>query len=162
MTLVGRKVAPQPRESLSSDRLALVERYMLDADEAEARSRAAAKEAEAHAQRAAEEQLRREAERRRNVQAPQREPDVVLTPEVPAEVEADEHPAQLSERLTAIAKGEARRHKSPAKAERQAAKEAARLAVAAEKREARERKALAKAAAKRRSRELKARGKLVR
>jgi hypothetical protein len=162
MTLVGRKVASQPRESLSNDRLALVERYMIDADEAEARSRAAAKEAEAQAQRAAEEQ-RREAERvRRNAQAAQREPDVVLTPALPAEVELDEHRAQLSERLTAIARGEARRHKSPAKAERQAAKEAARLAVAAEKREARERKALAKAAAKRRSRELKARAKLVR
>ena len=99
---------------------------------------------------------------RRNAQAARREPEVVLTPEVPAEAEPDEHPAQLSERLLAIAKREARRHKSPAKAERQAAKEAARLAVAAEKREARERKALAKAAAKRRSRELKARAKLVR
>jgi hypothetical protein len=159
MTLVGRQ-ASQRRESLSSDRIALVQRYMIDAEEAEARGRVAAREAEA---RAAEAQLHREAERaRRNAQAARREPEAVLTPEAPAEVEPDEHPGQLSERLIALARSEARRHKVRARAERQAAKEAARLAVAAEKRESRERKALAKAAAKRRSRELKARAMIAR
>src|SRR2546423_8758796 len=117
MTLVPRK-ASQPTESLSSDRLALVERYMIDAEEAEARGRAAAKDAEARAQCAAEEQLRREAERAReeavaqaqraaeeqlrretlrarsNAEPARREPEEVLTSEAIAEVEPDEHPAQ--------------------------------------------------------------------
>jgi hypothetical protein len=172
MALVLRK-ASQPRESLSRDRLALVERYMIDAEEAEARARAAAeaavtREAETRAHRTLEEELRREAQRaRREAEAPRPDPEELLPPRSAApramvEIEPAEQAQPALERPMPTAKQEARRRKALAKAERHAAKEAARLAVAAEKKEARERKALAKAAAKRRSRELKARAKIAR
>ena len=87
-------------------------------------------------------------------------------PRPPAEVVSAEQPHSVTQQPVPTdirtPKQEARSRKALAKAERQAAKQAARLTEAAEKREARERKALAKAAAKRRSRELKRLSKLAR
>ncbi len=202
ISLVLRKAAQPreslPRESLPQDRLALVQRYMIDAEEAEARAQAAAKDPEARAQPNAEEQLRREAKReqeeadararaaamaaqaraqpaadeqvRRKAQGappaaevPQHEPEESLAPQgPPPHAIADEQPTPVVQRPIPTAKQEARRRKALGKAERQAAKQAARLGEAFEKREARERKALARAAAKRRRREQKSLAKIVR
>jgi colicin import membrane protein len=166
---VLRKAPQQPRESLSSDRLALVERYMIDAEEAEARARTAEKAAEAPA-RLADEQLRLEPKREREAspaEAAHPQAEEQLAPEAAparttAEVESNGQPQQAVRRPAPTAREEARRRKAIAKAERQAAKQAARLAAAVEKREARERKALAKAAAKRRRREQKSLAKIAR
>jgi hypothetical protein len=132
--------ASAPRERLSNERLALVERYMIDAEEAEARRRAAVELLELEERRAAEERLHRAA-------ATQARPATVEEPirhtSLPVEQPDDDRRALE-------------------RAERRSAKEAAKLAEAFQKKEARERKALAKAAAKRRSREQKARMRFAR
>jgi hypothetical protein len=144
------------------DRLALVERYMIDADEAEARAKPAAENAvrlvqpapeeqvqhEAEElQRAAEEQVQREAEELRSAAERARGDGngLVLRP-APTGADTGEVADQP---IRTSAKQAARTRKELAKAERRAAKHAARVVAAMEKKEARERKALAKAAAKR-------------
>jgi hypothetical protein len=148
--------------SLSAERLALVQRYMVDAEEAKALELRAAEE---QARREVEERLAREADRRRVLaEAAERRaaprdgidvrppaPEAAAPPEIrlpPAPHEAP--PAQDPRSLKALQK-----------ADRRAAKEAARQVAAAERREARERKALAKAIAKRQARERKELAKLM-
>ena len=171
---------PQPRAGLSEGRLALVHRYMVDAEEAEARARAAAETDEARAPQeasaaaAAREQARREAaervriraemERRRDeervAEAPTTEPE--LTPPAAGETlqrvratVTNVAPLAVEEVVKGNgrpdAREEARARKALAKADKRGAKQAAQRIAALEKREARERKALAKAAARRRS-----------
>lgn len=139
---------------LSEDRLALVQRYMIDAEEAEAR-----------AQRTAEERARRRAERARSDFAPResaaerpvaRAAAVHLEAEQPPEVAKPDRGRGLATKEAAPAR------KATVKAQRRTAKEAARQVAAMEKREDRERKALAKAAAKRRNREAKGLAKFAR
>jgi hypothetical protein len=132
--------APEPRTSLAEERLALVERYMIDAEEAEARARAAAEKAAAQARSAAEGRAQREASSR------QRIPGAAM-PKRDTFLEVKEAPSRNGR---PDADEEARTRKALAKAEKQAAKQAARRIAALEKREVRERKALAKAAARRR------------
>jgi colicin import membrane protein len=138
-----------PKAGLSEGRIALVQRYMLDAEEAEAGAQAAAERPEErpdaagqattafrnHSGRAAVEEgpIRRTAARRRA--------EKLLSEEETAW--ADGRPD---------AKEEARALKALARADERAAKEAAQRIAALEKKEARERKALAKAAARRRTR----------
>jgi hypothetical protein len=136
---------------LADDRLALVQRYMIDAEEAEARARAALDKADAQARSAVEEQARRDEGRKRRSAE-------VLRVEAAANGRETHLPlADGADRLTSpTAKQEARARKALVNAEKRAAKEAARVAAAAEKREARERKALVKAAVKREARQRKA------
>jgi hypothetical protein len=163
----GNGSGPKPTTRLSEDRLALVQRYMVDAEEAEARAQAvsieaenaaqaAAENAKAWAQRATEERARREAERaRRNAEAAQREAARQQIRRSATKVEARPAPkveASQPDRPAAARQAPPRAGKQLAKAERRAAEQAARVAASLEKREARERKALAKAADKQRKR----------
>ena len=147
---------------LSVDRLALVERYMIDAEVAEARAKSTADVArlaehatEKRAQRdaeelqhAAQEGAQREAEglQRAAQERARREETGLVLGAARTGFEVDDVADQPA-RTTA--KHEARTPKALAKAERRAAKHSARVVAAMEKKEARERKALAKAAAKR-------------
>ena len=134
--------------SLADDRLALVQRYMIDAEEAEARARAALDKAGAQARAAAEEQAQRDAGRkRRSAELPRVE---AAANSRETHLPVDDNAARLT---SPTAKQEARARKALANAEKRAAKESGRVAAAVEKREARERKALVKAAVKREARQ---------
>jgi hypothetical protein len=146
---------------LSVDRLALVERYMIDAEEAETRAQPAA-ETQRSARRALEQRPRGEAEelQRARRERAQRDAEELqgAAERAPRRVERVAHTAASTklhrdevadEPVRSTAKQEARKWKAFAKAERRAAKHAARVVAAMEKKEARERKALAKAAARR-------------
>ncbi len=146
-TFRGRQSAQEPRTTLSADRLALVQRYMIDAEEAEARARSAAARAESSVSPTAAERVPPEAERGRHAAAER------LARVAAIGLGAEEEGHQPA-RPRATQDDHARR--ALAKAERQAAKQAARIVAAMEKSEARERKALAKAAARREARERKA------
>ena len=126
---------------LSDGRLALVHRYMIDAEEAEVLARA-------------EEMERRRAE-------------PLIAGASTTKPEAVEEPMRAVAPVTKVAPGaveeaargsgrpdprdEARARKALVKADKSAAKQAARQMAALEKKEARERKALAKAAARRKT-----------
>ena len=130
----------QPIAGLSDGRLALVHRYMIDAEEAEVLARA-------------EEMERRRAE-------------PLIAGAATTKPEAVEEPIRAMAPVTKVAPGaveevargdrpdprdEARARKALMKADKSAAKQAARRMAALEKKEARERKALAKAAARRKT-----------
>jgi colicin import membrane protein len=123
----------QPKAGLSEGRIALVQRYMHEAEESEAGAQPAAEKTEERADVATQVPIRRTAARRRA--------EKLLSEEETAW--ADGRPD---------AKEEARALKALARADERAAKEAAQRIAALEKKEARERKALAKAAARRRTR----------
>lgn len=140
----------EPETGLSEGRLALVHRYMVDAEEADlaasapgksnterapAETRTAAAQEQARRDAAARTQRRRERERRRT-------PDISLTGEF-EQASTGNEPRKPRE--------ETRGPKALVKADKRAAKEAARQIAALEKKEARERKALAKAAARRKA-----------
>jgi hypothetical protein len=129
--------APQPESGLSEARLALVHRYMVDADDEETRARGRIEpvaDVREHAQRETEAALPAVEETR--TPAPASGPNVVPHAVVDgASGEAQPDPRE-----------EARARKALVKANKQAARRIAAL----EKREAREMKALAKAAARRR------------
>ena len=168
----------QPKAGLSEDRLALVYRYMIDAEQAEASGRDAEEEEarthEAAAAAAAREQgAREDTDRvRRHRERGQRRAERLVaeagTKREAAPPAAEETLERVpSTRLTDVPSGgtveeaakgngqpdprnEARARKTLAKADQRAAQQAARQFAALEKKEARERKALAKAAARRR------------
>ena len=134
--------------------MALVERYMIDAEEAEARAKSAPenvvrlsqREHEA-VKRVAEEPAQRHAEELRTaVERTRREGNGFVRRETVTGLDVDEVDDPP---VRTTARQEARTPKELAKAERRAAKHAARVVAVMEKKEARERKALAKAAAKR-------------
>lgn len=158
---------PQPEPGLSEGRLALVHRYMIDAEEAEVRKLAAAKEAaararaeaqerEAQAAAAAEEQARREAaerelmrlevERLRAEKARARA--IRSAPAIGTVGGGTYSPASVNGR--GLAPRVIGGVKDVGQEDKRAAKQAARLMAALEKKEARERRALAKAALRRR------------
>jgi hypothetical protein len=135
---------------MSDDRLSLVQRYMIDAEEAEARARAATEKSEPYARRAAAEQTPRLVEQAgREAEEGPRQMEAPPAAAATREAEQAECAAQGAMHLTKT-KQDGQTRTALERAEQRAVKEAARLAAALEKREARERKALAKAAAKRR------------
>ena len=170
---------PQPGTGLSEGRLALVHRYMIDAEEAEARKLAAAEQAaararaetqerEAQAAAAAEEQARREAAeqelmrleierlraeraRARAVRsAPAIGPSGTDIRSAPSVNGGEPAPRVLGGLDRLVPpKGEIRPGKDVGRDDKRTAKKAARLIAALEKKEARERRALAKAAMRR-------------
>lgn len=169
-----------PKAGLSDGRLALVHRYMIDAEEAEGLARDAAEKAEARAREeasaaAAREQARREAaeqarihteeiERRRAgtlfARAGTPKPETDASPVEEALQRAPGAVTDVAPRaVEEVASGhgrpdpseEARSRKALVKADKLAARQAARQMAALEKKEARERKALAKAAARRKT-----------
>ena len=170
---------PQPKAGLSEGRLALVHRYMIDAEEAEARKLAAAEEAdvraraearerEAQAAAAAEEQARREAaerelmrlevERLRAERARARavrSAPTIATAGGEMRSVASVNGRGLPPRVIGGVdqwippKGEVRAVKDVGQDDKRAAKQAAQRIAALEKKEARERRALAKAAMRR-------------
>lgn len=135
---------------LSQNRLALVERYMIDAEEAEGRSQSAAEKAEELALATTEERMRLDTPR------PRRGAEELAVSVTTSEPDVFENQFARSR-----AKQEARAREALAKSERRAARRAARVVAALEKREARERKALAKAAVKREAREREARARSI-
>lgn len=168
----------EPEAGLSEGRLSLVHRYMVDAEQAEALGLEAAAKAEARATEAraaaAQEQARREAaertrrrmerERRRAEKLgkdtaaakPATDPAAEKTPEhaPPTDLkDAASHPVQgpISVGDHPDPRETIRTRKARARADKRAAKQAAREIAALEKREARERRALAKAAARRKT-----------
>jgi hypothetical protein len=173
-----RKSEPEsePEVGLSDGRLALVHRYMIDAEDAEAQALAAAGAAEAHPRARvlanAAGRVAVEAEERRKTPGPSRDPERArpqleewaagrATPEPEMVGGADPVARNVSE-IPEAPKPErrsvapsphggqgARTVRAVAKEEKRAAKHAAQVLAAMEKREARERKALAKAAARR-------------
>lgn len=169
---------PQPKPGLTEGRLALVHRYMIDAEEAEAKARAAAEEdavrARAQAQAreeqaaaAAEELAQREAAERRRMRldVARLEAEKARATAVLAEPRVDTLSEEMLSRAshtakvtieqstdaeeTRSAKVAVRSVKEHAEADKRAAEQAARHVAALEKKEARERRALAKAAARR-------------
>ena len=153
------KPSPEPQVGLSGDRLALVHRYMVDAEEAEVAARAAAAGAKANRQQAAHDQARRVTElAQQRLERVRPEADELPTlraeepPTATPPTQAVVSPLvneQAVERRRSTWAQETRDRGATAKDERRAAKEAARRIAALEKKEARERKALARAAAKR-------------
>lgn len=168
--------ASQPKVGLSDGRLALVHRYMVDAEEAEARARTAAETDEAHARtRALADAAARaaaEGQERREMKRPSPDPQrtqprregwvAARARREPEFVGGADQVARNVSRIPEVPKPEgqsaglsprggekARTLRAVAKEERRAAKHAAHLLASLEKREARERKALAKAAARR-------------
>jgi hypothetical protein len=170
---------PEPEVGLSEGRLALVQRYMLDAEEAEARVQDAVEKTKTEAQRrsqltaqasaelqartAERARLERERARRRAEQRDREAQELARsTPRPPVAVEfaneedlraawAGVKPAGEGFAAAEVTWRDSRPSFLPVtKEERRSEKEAARVLAALEKREARERKALAKAAAKRR------------
>jgi hypothetical protein len=170
---------PQPKAGLSEGRLALVQRYMIDAEEAEARKLAAAEEAaararaeaqerEAQAAAAAEEQARREAAERElmrleveRLRAEKARARAVRSAPAIGTVGGGMHSAAsvngrgLAPRVIGgvdrwPSNGEARAGKDVGQDDKRTAKQAAQRIAALEKKEARERRALAKAAMRRR------------
>lgn len=156
----------QPEAGLSEGRLALVYRYMVDAEEAEQSEEEAsttAAQEQARCDAAARTQRRLERERRRAKR--------LSATAGTTKLEADAAAADGSVRAPAISLtdvageaeeaprsnglpepgGETRSRKALVKADQRAAKQAARQIAALEKKEARERKALAKAAARRKT-----------
>ena len=170
---------PQPRAGLSEGRLALVQRYMIDAEEAEARKLAAAEEAavraraearerEAQTAAAAEEQARREAAERElmhlevdRLRAERARARAVRSAPAIGTLGGGMHSAaSVNGRGPAPSviggvergippKGEARAGKDVGQDDKRTAKQAAQRIAALEKKEARERRALAKAAMRR-------------
>lgn len=143
----GNGSASQPEAGLPEGRLALVHRYMIDAEEAETLAQSAAEKGDARAREealvaagapeeasptAAEETLR---------SVPATMPNVAPH----ALEEGGEGNGRPDPRE------ESRARKALAKADKQAARQAARRIAALEKKEARERRALAKAASRRRT-----------
>jgi hypothetical protein len=170
---------PQTKSGLSEGRLALVHRYMIDAEEAEARARAGAEEDAVRARAQAKERAAREAaaaEERARQEAAERalmrldvarlRAEKARATAVLAEPRDDTLSKEMLARASAKAKGlteestngksrlhpkkEAPNGEELAEADKRAARQAARLIAALEKKEARERRALAKAAARRR------------
>jgi hypothetical protein len=154
---------------LSKSRLALVERYMVEGEEAGPSVETTPPIAAGWAERAAQQRLQRIAERaereaeerRREAERARREAGELVLRRAAAvatleAAEGDDLPAALTARASATATERARAQEALAKAERRAAREAERAIAALEKKEARERKALARAAAKREGRERKA------
>jgi hypothetical protein len=134
---------------LSEGRLALVHRYMIDAEEAEARAQLVAQKPEEPARVA--EQARAASGEHAGREAAERRPIRPTTERRRAEkLVFEEEKACDNGRPDAKEEGQAR--KALARAEKRAAKQAAQRIATLEKREARERKALAKAAARRRTR----------
>jgi hypothetical protein len=164
----GNGSAEQPTVGLSVDRLALVERYMIDAEEAEARAQSAPAsivrpDRRAVAQRADDETAELP---RANRELPQpAAEDLQVTAEQPLRevrrptLHVDE--TGVPPLMSTAKQQEARSRKAVAKADKRAAKHAARVVAALEKKEARERKALAKAAARREAQARKALGKSI-
>lgn len=148
---------PQPKAGLSEGRLALVHRYMVDAETAEAKARVEAEMQETRAR--AEEQARREA-----AAAEEMRRDAAELERMRLEIERRrasklqdfpvfplEHEQAFSDEEHPDARQEARTRKAIVREEKRAATEAARRMASLEKKEARERRALAKAAARRRA-----------
>jgi hypothetical protein len=170
---------PQPEAGLSEGRLALVHRYMIDAEEAETRklaaarkaevrARAEAQEREAQAAAAAEEQARREAAEQElmrleveRLRAERARARAVRSAPAIGTVGGEMHSAAsvkgrgLAPRVIGGVdrlvppKGEGRAVKDVGQDDKRAAKQAAQRIAALEKKEARERRALAKAAMRR-------------
>jgi hypothetical protein len=164
----GNGSAEQPTVGLSGDRLALVERYMIDAEEAEARAQSAAKTGVRPAEQRAEGKSAQPPRAGRKL--PQRAPEeeVRVAAQQPlhdgpaATVNAGLHFGEAADQsVSSTGRQDARSRKALVKAERRAAKHAARVVAAMEKKEARERKALAKAAARREAQARKALGKSI-
>jgi hypothetical protein len=166
---------PQPEAGLSDGRLALLDRYMADVEEAEARTRAAAEadQARAQAQARVEMPTRSAAEAREQHEfgrAPVRPQRVRRIEPGPGRDAGEEAPQPTRHTVNGVAgvavdyipellrrpsaKEEARARRAAAKEDRRTAKQAARMIAALEKREARERRALAKAAARRKPKEI--------
>jgi hypothetical protein len=170
---------PQPETGLAKDRLALVHRYMVDAQQAEA-SRRDAEEQEARSHEAApaaaagEQGAGEAADRMRRLREREQRRAERLVAEAGTKREAAPPAAEETlervpaTRLTDVPSGgtveeaakgngqpdpreEAQARKTLAKADERAAKQAARQIAALEKKESRERKALAKAAARRKT-----------
>jgi len=164
----------QPIAGLSDGRLALVHRYMIDAEEAEVLARAAAENGEARAREetgaAALERARREAAEQARTgteEMERRRVEPLIAGAATIKPEAVEEPVGAMAPVTKVgprtveevARGSgrpdprdgARARKALVKADKLAAKQAARRMAALEKKEARERKALAKAAARRKT-----------
>lgn len=161
----GTRSAPEPIAGLSEGRLALVHRYMIDAEEAEALAQTAAERAQKRppAEVVGEERAGPAiAERRAKVPAAEattarRGADGPATEEIPRPVPAKaranggsrvvEQTVPTRDQLDP--REEARARKRLVNADKRAAKQAVRELAALEKKELRERKALAKAAARR-------------
>jgi len=162
----GNGSAPQPKAGLSDGRLALVQQYMVDAEEAEALAEAEAENDDAPRARqeasvaavgqrarpnAVEQATLAEATTTRP-RADARAPEETLrrAPATPTNgtSRVPEETANVNRRPDP--REEARARKELVKADKLAAKQAAREIATLEKKEARERKALAKAAARRR------------
>jgi hypothetical protein len=169
---------PEREAGLSEDRLTLVHRYMVDAEQAEALGGEAVEKEEASAHEpalgaAAQEHARREdAERTGRRRKRERRRAAKLAAEAASTEHRADPAAKTPERAPSTdlkdvvsAGGEApvsedgrqdprkaaRARKALVKADKRTAKQAARQIAALEKREARERKALAKAAARRKT-----------
>ena len=144
---------PQPEAGLSEGRLALVHRYMIDAEEAEVRKLAAAKEAEVRARAEAQERERLRAERARARAV--RSAPAIGTVGGGIHSAASVNGRGLAPRVIGGVdrlvppKGEVRAVKDVGQDDKRAAKQAAQRIAALEKKEARERRALAKAAMRR-------------
>jgi hypothetical protein len=144
----GNGTDPQQKAGLTEGRLALVHRYMIDAEAAEARAQTEAARTAARTAALAQQQAQRDAAERARLRA---ELLRIRAEEAPAARQVVAEIANGNGRLSV--EEEARARKAHEKDERRTAKQAARAIAAFEKREARERKALAKAAARRRSAE---------
>jgi hypothetical protein len=160
---------------LSEGRLALVQRYMIDAEEAEVFARANAQKAAAYGREEASAAAALEGARRETAEQPpirtdeqRRRAEPLNAGAATTKPGALEKPMRATAPVTKVAPGpneevasgngrradprdEARARKALVKADKSAAKQAARLMAALEKKEARERKALAKAAARRKT-----------
>ena len=149
---------PEPEVGLSEGRLSLVHRYMVDAEEARTREPTPVTPIQEQAGREAAERTRRRMERERRRAQEQSAKAARAEPNAGAASEGTRGRAEV---LSAAAEEAVigNGHPDPgkvvragnalARADRRAAKQAAREIAALEKREARERKALAKAAARR-------------
>jgi hypothetical protein len=156
----GNGSGPEPEVGLSERRLSLVHRYMVDAEQAAALGIEAAPEeaypGESAPATAAREQAELAAERtRRRIERERRRAQKLgahaASAKPNADAAADETPVDGAVgNGSPDAREAVRATKALAKADRRAAKHAARQIAALEKKEARERKALAKAAARRR------------